>query len=202
MGLLSKSAQQSTAFAFGAVLVGLLLGIAFLCPSPTPFQYTVFRIVLALAAAGAAAMIPGFISVEVGAAVRAGGAIAVFVVVYFFSPAALPSLAKNESLADEYKRHIDQVHTENRGVIAAAKKKAEASGLAAGRLMNELEELDSLKAALEETVIAGEQMAAAANRNLYNDKIQAIKEVEPANGGGGGGNFGLGGLRKVMEKIK
>lgn len=84
-----KSTQQNTAFAFGAVLIAVLLGIAFAAPNPTSFQYTVFRIVLALAAAGVAAMIPGFLNVEVGTAIRASGAIAVFVIVYFFSPAAI-----------------------------------------------------------------------------------------------------------------
>ena len=86
---LTKSAQQKTAFAFGTLFVAVFLLIAFFIPNPTDFQYTIFRIILALAAAGVAAMIPGFISVEVGNAVKAGGAIAVFVIVFFFSPAAI-----------------------------------------------------------------------------------------------------------------
>ena len=89
MAAISKSAQQITAFGFGAALIVVFLGIAILCPNPTPFQYTVFRIILALAAAGVAAMIPGFITAEVATYVRAGGAMAVFAVVYFFSPAEL-----------------------------------------------------------------------------------------------------------------
>jgi hypothetical protein len=85
----SKRAQQLIAFACGAVLIVGMLVIAFLAPSPTPFQYTIFRVVLALAAAGIAAMIPGFIELEIKAWLRAGGALAVFVIVYFYNPAAL-----------------------------------------------------------------------------------------------------------------
>lgn len=86
---LEKQEQRKGAYAFGVIFVIVILGIAIGIPNPTAFQYTVFRIVLALAAAGVAAMIPGFINVEVGTAVRAGGAIAVFVIVFFFSPAKL-----------------------------------------------------------------------------------------------------------------
>jgi hypothetical protein len=41
------------AFRFGLVIVILVLAIAL--PSPTAFQYTVFRVVLALACSGVAA---------------------------------------------------------------------------------------------------------------------------------------------------
>jgi hypothetical protein len=44
---------------------------------------------MALSAAGVGAVIPGFIEVKLKAFLQAGGAIAVFVVVYFFSPARL-----------------------------------------------------------------------------------------------------------------
>jgi hypothetical protein len=58
-------------------------------PQPTSFQYTFFRVVLAAAAAGFVSMTPGFIQVKVSNWLRAGGALGVFVVVYFFSPAVL-----------------------------------------------------------------------------------------------------------------
>ena len=86
---MTKGQQQVAAFGFGCVFVVVLLTLAVVVPSPTAFQYTVFRIVLALAAAGVAAMVPGFLTVAVGTAVRAGGALGVFVVVFFFSPAGL-----------------------------------------------------------------------------------------------------------------
>lgn len=86
---MTKSVQRQTAFAFGVIFVVVLLVLAMAVPNPTPFQYTVFRIVLSLAAAGVAAMIPGFIEVEVSGWVRAGGALAVFVIVFFYNPAAI-----------------------------------------------------------------------------------------------------------------
>ena len=83
------------AFFFGLCFVAALLVLAIWFPEPTPFQYTVFRITLALAASGVAGVIPGMIRLKVqpGAAllIHAGGALAVFVIVYLFAPAALPS---------------------------------------------------------------------------------------------------------------
>ena len=76
-------------FVVGVAFVAVLLATAILVPNPTPFQYTFFRIILALFAAAVAALIPGSLGVEVSKAVRAGGAIAVFVIVYFFTPAGL-----------------------------------------------------------------------------------------------------------------
>jgi len=81
------------AFTFGVVFVIVLLGFSAVIPRPTPFQYTVYRIVLALSAAGVAATVPGFLNVSLdakGIAIRAGGALAVFVIVYFLRPAGLP----------------------------------------------------------------------------------------------------------------
>jgi hypothetical protein len=77
------------AFCFGVVFVTALLVLAILFPKPTVFQYTVFRIVLAIACAGVAAVIPGVLDLKIRSAIRAGGALAVFVIVYFYSPAGL-----------------------------------------------------------------------------------------------------------------
>ncbi|WP_237742309.1 hypothetical protein, partial [Pseudomonas avellanae] len=65
------------------------LAIALFTPSPTDFQYNVFRTILALAGAGIGAVIPGFMEVRFQSWLRAGGALAVFAVLYFFSPANL-----------------------------------------------------------------------------------------------------------------
>lgn len=86
---MKKPQERIVAFVFGVVFVLLIMAIALWLPNPTPFQYTVFRIVLALAAAGVAAMLPGFLEVTVKTWIRAGGALAVFVIVYFYSPAGL-----------------------------------------------------------------------------------------------------------------
>jgi len=87
------AAQVIIAFVFGVVFVAGLIVIAIKFPDPPPFAQDVFRIVLSLAAAGTAAMIPGFINIEVNATIglmiRAGGALGVFVIVFFFNPAQL-----------------------------------------------------------------------------------------------------------------
>ena len=70
-----------------AGILFLLLGVAVVVvPQPTPFQYTVFRTMLALATARFT--LPGFVVVR-SKWLRAGGPVAVFVIVYFCSPAAL-----------------------------------------------------------------------------------------------------------------
>lgn len=79
------------AFVFGVVFVTALLALVIFIPNPTVPQFEVIRIILALAAGGVAAMIPGFLNLKLGVgtnlALRAGGALAVFAVVYFYSPA-------------------------------------------------------------------------------------------------------------------
>jgi len=77
------------AFTFGVVFLVVILAIAIWIPEPTGFSYTIFRIVIALAAAGVGAVIPGFLTVSFRNVLRAGGAIALFVIVYFFAPVAI-----------------------------------------------------------------------------------------------------------------
>ena len=91
---MQKNYEKILAFAFGVVFVVVLLYAAFAVPNPTAFQYTVFRIVLALAAAGVAGFFSGFLNVQISNWLKAGGALAVFVVVYFYAPAALEKLSQ------------------------------------------------------------------------------------------------------------
>jgi hypothetical protein len=88
-----ETTQIVVAFIFGVVFVVTMLVLAIVFPRPEPFQYMVFRVTLALAAAGVAAMIPGFITFNFNPSaavlIRAGGALAVFVIVYFMNPAGL-----------------------------------------------------------------------------------------------------------------
>jgi hypothetical protein len=86
---MSKRTEQRVAWGFAAMLIIAMLVLAVFIPDPKPFQYTVFRIVLAIAIAGLAAMIPGFLEITLSNWLRAGGALAVFVIVFFFSPAQL-----------------------------------------------------------------------------------------------------------------
>lgn len=81
--------DRTLAFMFGLVFIVALLALAIAFPNPTPFQYQVFRIVLAIAIAGIAATIPGFLEVTLSTWLKAGGALGVFAVVYFFNPASL-----------------------------------------------------------------------------------------------------------------
>lgn len=76
-------------FSFGVAFVLILVVIAITLPRPTEFQQLIFRIVLALAAAGVGALLPGFLSIKYKTFLRAGGALAVFAIVYFFNPATL-----------------------------------------------------------------------------------------------------------------
>ena len=85
----SQNAECMLAFIFGVVFVVVMLAIALFVPNPTPTQWFTFRVVLALAAAGVGAMLPGLISVNAGTYVKAGGALALFVLVFWFNPAKL-----------------------------------------------------------------------------------------------------------------
>lgn len=81
--------ERIAIFTFGVSFIILMIVIAIFIPQPSNFQYLVFRIALALSAAGVAALIPGFINVAYRNYIRAGGALGVFVVVYFWNPATL-----------------------------------------------------------------------------------------------------------------
>jgi len=81
--------ERVAIFAFGVIFVSVLLLLVFVFPNPTPFQYETTRIILALATASIATLLTGFLTVEIPRFLKAGGAFAVFVIVYFYSPAKL-----------------------------------------------------------------------------------------------------------------
>ena len=87
----AKRTERIAVFVFGVSFVAALLVLAIAFPEPTEFQYTIFRIVLAVAVAGVAVFLPGFMEANIGNMVRAGGAMAIFAVVYFVNPAGLVS---------------------------------------------------------------------------------------------------------------
>lgn len=76
-------------FSFGVAFTAIMLVIAIYVPKPTEFQIFVFRVVLAMAAAGVGGVVPGFIVLNVSPYIRAGGAIALFVIIYAFNPPAV-----------------------------------------------------------------------------------------------------------------
>jgi hypothetical protein len=81
--------EKIVGFSFGVVFVIVMLVINVLIPNPTSTQYEAFKVVLALAAAGIGGILTGFIHVE-GTfnkiAIRAGGALALFLVIYLAHP--------------------------------------------------------------------------------------------------------------------
>ncbi len=108
----SMLTNERLVFGVGIIFVIIMMVLAILFPEPTSFQYTVFRVVLALASAGVAAILPGFIEVKLQKWLRAGGAIAVFVVVYFFSPAALVSQQPTKHSPTD-NNNIKEIHRED-----------------------------------------------------------------------------------------
>jgi hypothetical protein len=92
-GFMEANWEKVTAFACGVIFIVLMLMIAIAIPNPSPTQWFAFRVVLALAAAGIGAVIPGLIVVNVSKVVRAGGAIALFVLVYLLNPPQLVATA-------------------------------------------------------------------------------------------------------------
>ena len=86
--------QAVATFAFGILFIITLLSLAFVFPTPTPIQHLVVRVVLALAAAGVAAMLPGFLELTIPNYLKAGGSLAVFVLIYLRSPANLIANAR------------------------------------------------------------------------------------------------------------
>lgn len=86
---MTKTHERWAAFCFGIFFIVFLLVVAIFIPTPSQFQYTLFRIVLSLAAAGFTTFAPGFIEVKFSTWLRAGGALAIFAVVYWIAPAAL-----------------------------------------------------------------------------------------------------------------
>jgi hypothetical protein len=99
------------AFAFGIIFIVTILLLVIIFPTPTAAQYETFRIVIALAAGGLAAVIPGLLNVNLTVgltanqklAVKAGGAMAVFVIVYFYSPAQILTRSTHSSVTQTIK---------------------------------------------------------------------------------------------------
>jgi peptidoglycan/LPS O-acetylase OafA/YrhL len=87
----TRPLEMGLAFVFGCVFLAAVLWLAFRAETVSEQQFEILRIVLALAGGGVGAVIPGFLDVNVKASTKlalcAGGALAVFVVLYFWSPA-------------------------------------------------------------------------------------------------------------------
>ena len=84
--------QLYLAYATGVAFVSVLLLLALYVNNPTLWQYTLFRTILSLAAAGIAAILPGDIEIRYKNLVRATGAMAVFFLVYRINPVSLAGI--------------------------------------------------------------------------------------------------------------
>jgi hypothetical protein len=100
---LNEKQTKLLVFVFGVVFIASMILLAARFPEPTDFQYLVFRVVLALAAAGVATLLPGLLDLHMGIKtenyLRAGSALAVFVLVYMQSPASLVANPKSQGLS-------------------------------------------------------------------------------------------------------
>jgi len=94
-------ASSKKAMWLGITLTATILLLVIFIPCPSASQYFVFRIIIALAAAGLAAVIPGIFKINLTNGVTAGGALAIFAVIYFFDPASSAGEGKctNETFA-------------------------------------------------------------------------------------------------------
>lgn len=79
----------------GGVLLTIPIVALFFIPEPSSYQFFAFRVCFSLGGAGVASHIPGWLNVNIKNWVKAGGAIAIFVLLWFFNPPALITTATN-----------------------------------------------------------------------------------------------------------
>ena len=91
------------AFFTAILFLAAILLLAVKVPTPAPFQFIVVRILIALFGAAFSMAITGCLTVRLHLSkevqIVAGGALAVFIVLYFFSP-GIPGVPKPEPLVD------------------------------------------------------------------------------------------------------
>ena len=86
---MTKKQQVKFGAITGLVLLLVLLLIALVVKCPTNFQNNIFIIILSLAGAAFASIIPGLIEVKYREIITATGALAVFVIIFFMKPTQL-----------------------------------------------------------------------------------------------------------------
>jgi hypothetical protein len=82
------------AFTFGVIFLAVLLSLATIVKNPEPFAVRIYLTVLALAGAGAGAVLPGFLDLRYKSVFRAGGSLAVFALIYLNSPSIGASVTR------------------------------------------------------------------------------------------------------------
>ena len=102
-------AGQLIACSVGGIMLLLLAGLAaVMIPYPTPFQTLIFRGVFSVGLAAAVSGVPGFINVKIKikgwgnyGVIVAGGAIALFVLSFFFNPPVLSGEVENSQVTTQ-----------------------------------------------------------------------------------------------------
>ena len=87
-----QRSERIYAMVFGAVTITFMAVVAFVVPEPKPFQLFIFRLICSLGAGAVGAFLPGSLTTSIGRPslkVRAGGALALAVIVWFVNPPAL-----------------------------------------------------------------------------------------------------------------
>ena len=106
-------------FIVGTLFLLLILGIVVFGGDPTPWQFAIYRIIIALGGAGFAVALTGHLQIQFPlfgrGYIKAAAAFAVFVILYFFTPAAL-AVDKGEM---ESKRLLDEYKFANSEVVEA-----------------------------------------------------------------------------------
>src|SRR5690349_8844719 len=95
MALSKNSAlDKILAFSFGVTFISVLLVLTTIVENPNPVAIKVYITVLALAAGGVGAVLPGFLEIRCKNLIRAGGAFGLSVLVYTNEPAIGSTVVK------------------------------------------------------------------------------------------------------------
>lgn len=116
------SVEKIALFLFGVFFLIVMLAMAVAIPNPSPLQWRVFGLVLALIAAGIGAVVPGLIQIHVTPWIRGGGAAALFVLVYLFNPAVIVSVDPTKPLPPPPDGHKAKTVAERMVELANASK--------------------------------------------------------------------------------
>ena len=108
------------AYGFGAAFLAVLTWVGIReSPISSPPQFWLLRVVASVAAAGVAAVIPGFLSIRVGDgarfALQAGGALAVFIVIWQVNPPAVVAHAQGKKVVDKKELYPGSDNDDERG---------------------------------------------------------------------------------------
>ncbi len=98
---------QIVAVVIGVALLLLLLFLVFWRRYLTAAEYTFTRILMALSVSCVAVIITGFLTIEIKGVIQAGGALAVFCIVYFYAPASLLSDGDWEPISKRWRNMRD-----------------------------------------------------------------------------------------------